>query len=182
MFDALKSRGHWEDTIIVFTSDHGYHLGEHFLWGKVTLFDIGTRVPFLVRAPGLTEGGTQSEAMVELVDIYPTLVDLTNLDPPSGLQGVSLRPLLNHPERRGKKKVAYTVVTRGPRLGYALRNQNWRYSKWPDGEELYNLNNDPEEKKNLVSLPHVAGKIEEFRKLLAEKQAMVQVAVPVSDK
>ena len=120
--------------------------------------------------------------MVELVDIYPTLVDLTNLDPPSGLQGVSLRPLLNHPNRKGKKKVAYTVVTRGPRLGYALRNQNWRYSKWPDGEELYNLNNDPEEKKNLVSLPHVAGKIEEFRKLLAEKQAMVQVAVPVSDK
>ena len=120
--------------------------------------------------------------MVELVDIYPTLVDLANLDPPSGLQGVSLRPLLNHPDRKGKKKVAYTVVTRGPRLGYALRNQNWRYSKWPDGEELYNLNNDPEEKKNLVSLPHVAGKIEEFRKLLAEQQAMVQAAVPVSDK
>ena len=182
VFDALKSSGHWEDTIIVFTSDHGYHLGEHFLWGKVTLFDIGTRVPFLVRAPGLTEGGTESEAMVELVDIYPTLADLTNLDSPSGLQGVSIRPLLNHPDRKGKKKVAYTVVTRGPRLGYALRNQNWRYSKWPDGEELYNLKNDPEEKKNLVSLPHVAGKIEEFRKLLAEKQAMVQVAVPVSDK
>ena len=57
MFDALKASGHWEDTIVIFTSDHGYHLGEHFLWGKVTLFDIGTRVPFLVRAPGLTEGG-----------------------------------------------------------------------------------------------------------------------------
>ena len=104
VFDALKSSGHWEDTIVIFTSDHGYHLGEHFLWGKVTLFDIGTRVPFLVRVPGLTKGGTESEAMVELVDVYPTLVDLAGLDPPSGLQGVSLRPLLNHPERRGKKK------------------------------------------------------------------------------
>ena len=71
--------------------------------GKVTLFDIGTRVPFLVRVPGLTEGGTQSEAMVELVDIYPTLVDVAGLEPPMGLQGMSLRPLLDHPERRGKK-------------------------------------------------------------------------------
>ena len=170
VFDALKSSGHWEDTVVIFTSDHGYHLGEHFLWGKVTLFDIGTRVPFLVRVPGLTKGGTESEAMVELVDIYPTLVDVAGLEPPAGLQGVSLRPLLNHPERRGKKKVAYTVVTRGSKLGYAVRNQNWRYSKWPDGEELYNLNNDPEEKKNLVSFPHVAERVAEFRAFLAGKQ------------
>jgi len=170
VFDALKESGHWEDTIVIFTSDHGYHLGEHFLWGKVTLFDIGTRVPFLVRVPGLTEGGTQSEAMVELVDIYPTLVDVAGLEPPMGLQGMSLRPLLDHPERRGKKKVAYSVVTRGPKLGYAVRNQNWRYSKWPDGEELYNLNNDPEEKKNLVSFPHVAERLAEFRMILQNKQ------------
>ena len=170
VFDALKESGHWEDTIVIFTSDHGYHLGEHFLWGKVTLFDIGTRVPFLVRVPGLTEGGTQSEAMVELVDIYPTLVDIAGLKPPVGLQGMSLRPLLDHPERRGKKKVAYSVVTRGPKLGYAVRNQNWRYSKWPDGEELYNLNNDPEEKKNLVSFPHVAERLAEFRTILQNKQ------------
>lgn len=170
VFDALKESGHWDDTIIVFTSDHGYHLGDHFLWGKVTLFDIGAKVPFLVRAPGVTEGGTESEAMVELIDIYPTLADLTGLTPPHHLQGSSLRPLLGHPERPGKKKYAYSVVTRGVKLGYALRNQSWRYALWPDGEELYHLGNDPEEKNNLAVKSGFPDRLEEFRVLLAEKQ------------
>jgi hypothetical protein len=83
---------------------------------------------------------------------------------------VSLRPLLGHPERLGKKKYAYSVVTRGERLGYALRNQRWRYGKWPDGEELYNLTNDPQEKNNLAGKPHVAERLKELRERLAEKQ------------
>ncbi|MEM7479118.1 MAG: sulfatase [Planctomycetota bacterium] len=175
VFDALKDSGHWEDTIIVFTSDHGYHLGDHFLWGKVTLFDIGARVPFMVRVPGMTKSGTNSEAMVELVDIYPTLVDLAGLPAPEYLQGVSLRPLLGHPERMGRKKYAYSVVTRGPKLGYAIRSQNWRYAKWPDGEELYNLRNDPQEKRNLAGKEHVAERLEELREVLAEKQDLANL-------
>jgi arylsulfatase A-like enzyme len=170
VFDSLKETGHWEDTIVLFTSDHGYHLGDHFLWGKVTLFDIGAKVPFIVRVPGLTEGGTVSQAMVELVDIYPTLADLAGLTMPEELQGVSLRPLLNHPERPGKKKVAYSVVTRGEQLGYALRNQRWRYGKWPDGEELYDLTADPKEKHNLASQSGLQKRLVAFRELLAEKQ------------
>ena len=170
VFDALKESGHWDDTIIVFTSDHGYHLGDHFLWGKVTLFDIGAKVPFIIRVPGMTKSGTASEAMVELVDVYPTLADLVGLEPPDHLQGTSLRPLLGHPERLGKKKYAYSVVTRGQKLGYALRNQRWRYGKWPDGEELYNLTNDPEEKRNLAMKPHVQDRLTEFRELLSKKQ------------
>ncbi len=170
VLDALKKSGHWEDTIIVFTSDHGYHLGDHFLWGKVTLFDIGAKVPFVVRVPGLTKGGTKSEAMVELIDIYPTLAQLAGLTPPGHLQGLSLRPLLNHPERKGRKKHAYTVVSRGSKLGYALRNQRWRYGKWPDGEELYNLTEDPGEKNNLAGRANVTKKLKEFRYLLTQKQ------------
>ena len=170
VFDALKDSGHWDDTVVIFTSDHGYHLGDHFLWGKVTLFDIGTRVPFMIRASGLTKAGDVSEAMVELIDIYPTLTHLTGLPTPKHLQGSSLRPLLGHPERRGQKKFAYSVVSRGAKLGYALRNQRWRYGKWPDGEELYNLTNDPHEKNNLADKPHVADRLQEFRQLLAEKQ------------
>lgn len=170
VFDALEESGHAEDTIVIFTSDHGYHLGDHFLWGKVTLFDIGARVPFIVRAPGITKAGATSEAMVELVDIYPTLVDLTGLVAPDHLQGVSLRPLLGYPERRGQKKYAYSVVTRGQQLGYALRSQRWRYGKWPDGEELYNLTNDPEEKRNLAGKDHVAERLAEMRQLLEDKQ------------
>ncbi len=169
VLDALKQSGHWDDTIIVFTSDHGYHLGDHFLWGKVTLFDIGAKVPFIVRVPGLTKGGSRSEAMVELVDIYPTLAELAGLKPPAHLQGMSLRPLLEHPESPGGKKHAYTVVTRGQTMGYALRDQRWRYGRWPDGEELYNLLNDPSEKRNLAGRPEMKDRLQEFRKALEDK-------------
>lgn len=172
VLDELKRSGHWDDTIIVLTSDHGYHLGDHFLWGKVTLFDIGAKVPFIVRVPGITQPGTTSNAMVELIDVYPTLVDLNGLKTPGHLQGVSLRPLLGHPERLGKKKYAYSVVSRGQNLGYAIRNQRWRYGKWPDGEELYNLTNDPEEKNNLAGKSHVAERLKDFREVLAEKQKL----------
>jgi iduronate 2-sulfatase len=175
VMDSLKKQGLWDDTIIIFTSDHGYHLGDHFIWGKVTLFDIGAKVPFIVRAPGLSKSGANSEAMVELIDIYPTLTDLAGLEAPNHLQGTSLRPLLGNPERLGKKKYAYSVVTRGPKnLGYALRNQNWRYGKWPDGEELYNLRNDPQEKNNLAQKEHLKERLELFRKALAKQQELIQ--------
>ena len=108
--------------------------------------------------------------MVELIDLYPTLADLTGLNPPEHLQGISLRPLLGHPERLGKKKHAYSVVSRGNSLGYALRNQRWRYARWPDGEELYNLTNDPSEKNNLAGETRHENRLKEFRTLLAEKQ------------
>ena len=168
--NALKDSGHWEDTIIVFTSDHGYHLGDHFLWGKVTLFDIGAKVPFIIRVPGSTQGGTKSQAMVELIDVYPTLSDLAGLPLPAHLQGRSLRPLLADPERTGQKKFAYSVVSRGPKLGYAIRNQRWRYAKWPDGEELYHLTRDPMEKHNLAGKEHVSERLLEMREVLAQRQ------------
>lgn len=171
VLDALKESGQWDNTIIVFTSDHGYHLGDHFLWGKVTLFDIGARVPFIVRAPGLTKGGTESQAMVELIDIYPTVTELAGLKAPGHLQGTSLRPLLDAPESLGQKKYAYSVVSRGKSLGYALRNQQWRYAKWPDGEELYDLVNDPQEKVNLAVKENQKERLNEFRALLKVKRA-----------
>ncbi len=175
VIDSLKKQGLWDDTIIIFTSDHGYHLGDHFIWGKVTLFDVGAKVPFIVRAPGLSKSGTASEAMVELIDVYPTLADLAELKAPNHLQGISLRPLLGHPDRLGKRKYAYSVVTRGTKnLGYALRNQNWRYGKWPDGEELYNLRTDPQEKNNLAQKDHLKERLEDFRDILAEKQNLFE--------
>ena len=170
VLDALKESGHWDDTVVIFTSDHGYHLGDHFVWGKVTLFDIGAKVPFIIHAPGLTTGGTRSDAMVELIDIYPTLVELTGLTPPEHLQGMSLQPLLPRPERPGRKKFAYSVVSKSQNLGYSIRNQRWRYGKWQDGEELYNLTNDPHEKRNLANHPEFEARLEEFRVALAEKE------------
>ena len=170
VMDSLKESGQWEDTIVILTSDHGYHLGDHFLWGKVSLFDIGAKVPFIIHAPGLTKPGTESQAMVELIDIYPTLTHLTGLERPAHVQGASLSPLLTHPERLGKKNYAYSVVKRGERMGYALRSQKWRYGKWHDGEELYNLTNDPEEKKNLVKRPDLKVRLDEFRRVLKIRQ------------
>ena len=170
VFESLKQSGQWDETIVILTSDHGYHLGDHFMWGKVSLFDIGAKVPLIVRVPGLTRGGTESEAMVELVDIFPTLAELTGLRPPAHLQGASLRPLLDHPDRPGKKKYAYSVVSRGKNLGYALRNKRWRYGKWADGEELYRLVDDPQEKNNLAGNKAMEPRLAEFRKALKAKQ------------
>lgn len=174
VLNTLKEEGLAEDTVVILTSDHGYHLGDHFLWGKVTLFDIGAKVPFIVNAPGITEAGTTSEAMVELIDVYPTFAELSGLKAPSHLQGASLVPLLKKPERSGQKKYAYSVVTRGQKLGYALRNQRWRYGLWPDGEELYNLTQDPEEKNNLARKKDQLVRLNEFRALLDRKQTEAQ--------
>jgi len=149
IFDALKRTGHWEDTIVVLISDHGYHLGDHFLWGKVTLFEICNRVPMVIRVPGKTIAGSVSEGLVELVDLFPTLAELCGVDVPSHVQGRSLVPMLTDPDADGKN-VVYTVVARGSKLGKALRTKRWRYAKWVDGEELYDLNNDVEEHHNLA--------------------------------
>jgi len=140
------------------------------MWGKVSLFDIGAKVPFIIHVPGLTKPGTKSQAMVELIDIYPTLAHLTGFERPADVQGSSLRPLLDHPERLGRKNYAYSVVKRGEKMGYALRNQKWRYARWHDGEELYNLTNDPEEKINLASRENLKVRLNEFRRVLKIRQ------------
>ena len=175
VFQQLKDQGLWEDTIIVFTSDHGYHLGDHFLWGKVTLFDVGAKVPFMMRVPGMTQSGSRSDAMVELVDLFPTLTELTNLRTPPHLQGSSLVPVLKDPAQTGPKSHAYSVVSRGENLGYAIRDQNWRYGKWPSGgEELYNLNSDPHERNNLANDPRYTKRLAEWRAALDTKQKKAQ--------
>lgn len=166
----LKEQGLWDNTVIIFTSDHGYHLGDHFLWGKVTLFDIGARVPFIVRVPGMTKAGSRSGAMVELIDVFPTFTELSGLTTPAHLQGKSLVPVLKNPERPGFKDFAYSVVRRGQALGYAIRNQQWRYGKWPDGEELYNFTNGSQEKNNLARNFDQKLRLNELRNLLKAKR------------
>jgi iduronate 2-sulfatase len=169
ILDAVKAQGLWEDTIVVFTSDHGYQLGEHFMWGKVTLFEVCDRVPLIVRVPGMAEAGSESEALVELVDLYPTLAELGGVETPDDLQGKSLVPLLENPGASGKE-VVYTVVSRGENLGRAIRTAEWRYAEWPDGEELYSLSEDPNEWVNLANNPEYRPRVQEMRRLLKERQ------------
>jgi arylsulfatase A-like enzyme len=156
IFEALRQTGQWDNTIVVLTSDHGYMLGEHFMWGKVMLFEQCDRVPLVIRAPGMTISGSTSEGLVELIDLYPTFAELCHLQVPGDLQGRSLVPMLRDPTASGKV-CAYTVVTRGDKLGRALRTERWRYAMWPDGEELYDLLNDVDEQHNLAqSAEHAA--------------------------
>ena len=127
------------------------------------------RVPMIVRVPGLTRDGTKSDALVELVDMFPTLVELCGIKGPSELQGKSLVPLLKDPSAKGRS-AAYTVVSRGKALGRSIRTQRWRYAEWgsADQAELYDLVNDPHEDNNLASKPHFAEQRRQMHALLTE--------------
>ncbi len=142
----------WSETVVVLIGDHGYHLGEHDWWNKVTVFELGARAPLIVWAPGSSGMGRSASGIVEFIDLYPTLADLCGLTPPSNLEGSSFRPLLDDPSGPGKQ-AAYTQVTRGPRMGRSVRSDRWRYTEWDegrDGVELYDHTDDPLEYRNLA--------------------------------
>jgi len=171
VLDALRKSGEWDNTIIVFIGDHGYNLGEHFMWGKVILFEESARVPMLVRVPGVTRG-TQTHGLVELVDFFPTLTELCSIKAPAHLQGRSFAPMLRDPAAPGKEW-AYTVVLRGETVGSALRFDRWRYTEWGDPRlnELYDLEGDPNEWTNLAKNPKHAEEVRRASALLARARA-----------
>jgi iduronate 2-sulfatase len=133
---ALRALALEENTVIVVWSDHGYHLGEHGLWAKATNYEADTRVPLLVAYPGQPHRGARSAALCELLDVYPTLVDLCGLPIPAGLDGRSLRPWLETPARPGRDAVfsqfSRPWPSRGPieHMGYAVRTATHRYVEW----------------------------------------------------
>ncbi|MFC1762950.1 sulfatase [Planctomycetota bacterium] len=170
ILDTLKRTGHWDDTIVILMADHGYHLGDHFMWGKVTLFEICNRVPMVVRVPGKTKSGSSSQGLIELVDLYPSLAELCKVPAPDNLQGRSFVPMLTDPTTAGKKTV-YTVVRRGSKLGKAIRTQRWRYTLWQDGEELYDLDKDIEEHHNLANSAEYASTMTVMRNHLAQAES-----------
>lgn len=168
--DRLQLRG---KTIVVFWSDHGYHLGEHGLWQKQTCFEEAARVPFIISAPGQKSRGGVSSATVELIDIYPTLADLTGLKAPDNLQGASLRPLLDDPATTWSRP-AFTQTARGKKdgefvFGRSVRTSRWRYTEWQDGAagaELYDHDKDPKEYTNLAQDPRFAADRAQLSSLL----------------
>lgn len=154
VLDALDESGHADETVVVLWGDHGWHLGEKHHWRKFALWEESTRVPLLISAPpgtpGLpegTRGGAVSARPVNLLDVYPTLVDLAGLEAPEGLDGHSLVPLLRNPELPWRP----TVTTHG-RLNHAVRSEDFRYITYADGgEELYDHRVDPMEWTNLAA-------------------------------
>ncbi len=182
---ALDRLGLAESTIIVFTSDHGYHVGEHGLWQKQSLFEESARVPLLIVAPGVARNGAVAKSPVSHLDLYPTLTALAGVKAPGNLQGQDLTPLLKDPATAGRGWALTQVVRAGGGqgagkggkkagapgryFGYSLRTANWRYTEWDEGKqgsELYHHDTDPKEITNLAKDPKHAETVAQLSKQL----------------
>jgi len=186
VLDALDASGIADRTVVVFTADHGYHIGEHTLWGKTSNFELDARVPFFLAAPGMKAAGKRTASPTELLDLFPTFVALCGLPKPDGLEGTSLAPLLADPSLRLKP----ASFTQHPRpayydrepskqpavMGVSIRTARVRYTEWRDwktGEpvarELYDGISDPNEMRNAVDSPAVAAAQAEAAALLRKQ-------------
>lgn len=160
LLNTLDELGLRENTIIVFWSDHGFHLGEQDLWAKSTNFELSVHSPFMVSVPGMTHEGKRSSAFVESVDIYPTLAELANLELMGELSGVSLTPLIQDPNAEWRSFAfnqfprPYNAAIGGRQpithMGYSVRTDNWRFTGWYNVQteefeftELYSLDSNP---------------------------------------
>ncbi len=166
----LDRLGIRDRTAVIFTSDHGFHLGEHGLWQKTTLFEESLRVPLLVSAPGFrASAGRSCDALVELVDLYPTIADLAGVRTPvpAKVMGRSLKPLLENPAAAFRDH-AYSVTGNS---GRSIRDARWRYNRWgAAGEELYDLEADPRQFTNLAGQPAAGAVLDRMRAQLRAKQ------------
>jgi iduronate 2-sulfatase len=163
----LERLGIREQTAIVFTSDHGYHLGEHTLWQKKNFHEDVTRVPLIIDAPGYQPGRTQG--LAELVDIYPTLAELAGLPLPGDIDGRSLVPLLADPRAMVRRSALSRDRVRGG-VEHALRTADWAYMQYVDGsEELYQMNEDPRQFDNMADDPRHADTLQSLRDLLRQR-------------
>jgi len=150
VIEALDAGPHAQNTIVVFTSDHGWYLGEKQMWHKGRLWEEATHVPLTIAAPKVTQPDTESDEAVSLVDLYPTLCELAGLKAPGHLDGDSLVPLLEKPETERKRPVV-TMMGGGEGASYAARDRRFRYIRYADGgEELYDHEVDPKEWTNLA--------------------------------
>jgi len=166
-----------ERTIVVFTSDHGYHMGEHGHWQKRSLFDNAARVPLIIRAPGMKTAGLATDAPAEMIDFYPTLADLCQLPAPENLSGVSLRQLLFSDQARPRADALTQLDS-----GYSLRTPRYRYTEWgregQAGRELYDHRSDPAEMVNLGERPEHATVVSELSRTLRRRIAQAQRVPP----
>jgi arylsulfatase A-like enzyme len=179
VIDALDRLGLAENTVVVFTSDHGYHMGEHGLWQKMSIFEESARVPLLIVAPDVSKKGIVARTPVGLIDLYPTLTALCGVKAPDNLQGQSLVPMLKDANAEGRGW-ALSQVTRGGGkdreqkriFGYSLRTAQWRYTEWDEGKqgtELYDHEDDPKELTNLAHSANVSKFSKQLHDAIAEK-------------
>jgi iduronate 2-sulfatase len=184
--DELDRLGLRDRTVVALWSDHGFHLGEHSLWCKTSTFELDARVPLIVCAPGMKRRGEPTDALAELVDLYPTLVDLCGLPRVTGLEGVSLKPVLEDP-RTAVKQAAFTQHPRPAyyrdeptAMGYSVRTEEARYTEWrdwrtgkPTARELYDHGLDPLEGVNVAGESKYQTVLEEAEAVLVKKMPRV---------
>ena len=181
LLDKLEALKLTDDTIVVLWGDHGWKLGEHNSWCKQTNYEIDAHVPLLLRAPDGRGKGQTTSALVEFIDIYPTLCELAELPLPEHLEGRSFAPLLSDP-RQAWKEAAFSQFRRRQNgeefMGYAMRTDRYRYVEWKNRRtlktvawELYDHQADPEENRNLAGEPEQA-------KLLEQLSAKLRAALP----
>lgn len=162
VLDALEKRGLAENTLVVVWSDHGWHLGEKGITGKNTLWDRGTKVPLIFAGPGVASAQRCTQP-AELLDLYPTLIELAGVSGRDDLEGLSLGPQLRDAETK-RERPAITSHNQG---NHGVRSEHWRYIRYADGsEELYDMRQDPNEWTNLAADPVYATVIAEHKKWL----------------
>lgn len=173
VLEALNNSPYAENTIIILWSDHGFHLGEKDSFTKFTLWSESTRTPFIIYDPrGQKGNGEKCEEPVSLINVYKTICDLTGIAPPAYVNGFSLLPWLEDPSKI-KENPAITTWGRG---NYSLMTKKWRYILYFNGdEELYDLENDPYEWKNLAGMPEYASLKQEFQDKWIPKTEAPQV-------
>lgn len=178
LIDALKRRGVYENTLIVFTSDHGFHDGEHGYWGKHNVWDVSFQVPLLIRIPGQSDTGRHIDALTEHVDIYPTLCDLCGLSTPDFLEGDTLVPLINNPALSwkhavfGHRKHMWHDRIQAYAMSDTVRTQTQRLTLYRDDQdneiyvELFDYQQDPLETTNFAHNPAYLEDMKNLRNLL----------------
>lgn len=170
---ALRDSGLEDRTIVIFTSDHGYHLGEHDFWAKVSLRDESAKVPLIISVPG--KAPAVCDSIVELIDLYPTTASLCGIEVPDRLQGKDLSPLLDDPERT-VRDAAFSVAPM--RNGFLIREDRWAYIQYGEdakgGRELFDMNQDPEQFHNLVNAPSRQSTVKRLEEKLATRLRQVR--------
>ncbi len=173
VLNTLKEEGLEDKTIVIFTSDHGFHLGEHQFWMKVSLHEESVKVPMIIKVPGKKPEVCHS--FTELVDLYPTISTLAGLEFPKEIQGKSLVKTLDDPKHK-VRDMAFSVSQGGK--SFLLRNENWAYIQYDEdaasGIELFDMKKDPKQYTNLARLPEYAPVVESFKEKLKEKLAEVR--------
>ena len=162
VLDTLRTLGLEESTVVMLFGDHGFHLGEQGQWGKTTNLELDARAPLMVHVPGMAAQGASTEALVEFTDFYPTICEACGITPSEGLEGTSMMPLLDDPERPWKR-AAFTQIPRPyladqdwTHMGYSMRTRRYRYTEWIDRQgglearELYDLSGTSLETVNLA--------------------------------